>query len=126
MRWTDLPADNGPPDAATLSRGEWEDLRRRLERLPPGHPSRADREAEAAPEDGRAEPGPDDAATAGRRRAGAADGRQRDAGRAGGATPGGHGELAGPRHAEPYRPWFTAGGPPEPWFAAGPDAAEPG
>jgi len=26
---------------------------------------------------------------------------------------------------EPYRPWFTDGGPAEPWFAAGPDDPTP-
>jgi hypothetical protein len=56
MRWTDLPPDHGPADAggAVLSRGEWDDLRRRLERLPPGHPSRPGGEGEAQVQDGRA------------------------------------------------------------------------
>jgi hypothetical protein len=46
MRWTDLPADRGSVDAgaSVLARGEWDDLRRRLEQLPPGHPSRLDGE----------------------------------------------------------------------------------
>jgi hypothetical protein len=49
MRWTDLPPDPGPADgrASALPRGEWEELRRRLERLPDGHPSRPDSEPDA-------------------------------------------------------------------------------
>ena len=42
MRWTDVPPEGGPADDGdrpVLRRGDWEDLKRRLERLPPGHPS---------------------------------------------------------------------------------------
>ena len=54
MRWTDLPPDRGPADGggAAASRGEWDDLRRRLERLPPGHPSRPGDEGEIRAQDG--------------------------------------------------------------------------
>lgn len=132
MRWTDLPPDPGSAEAraSALPRGEWEELRRRLERLPEGHPSRPDDVAEtpagesasrealadessdppgqpvpAGPEHGR----PDDPER------GASDRRGREPGRAGPRAPadlGGHGER------EPYRPWFTTGESPEPWFAA--------
>jgi len=49
MRWTDLPPDSGPADgrASALPRGEWQELRRRLERLPEGHPSRPDDDPDA-------------------------------------------------------------------------------
>jgi hypothetical protein len=116
MRWTDLPPDRDPADvdASVLPRGEWEDLRQRLERLPPGHPSRPGDEADtdeyradeyrAAPraavpdrtEDGRADEGGSP------RRRGVMD---NESGR-----------------REPYRPWFTEGESP-PWFAAGPEDA---
>jgi hypothetical protein len=133
MRWTDLPPERGPADGggSALSRGEWQELRRRLERLPPGHPSHPDGEgAERADEDGwpPGQPGPDPDAgqpgggDAGRERPGGGDAGREQAGRAAGrGRPGGHGELAGPGNREPYRPWFTAGESPEPWFTAGPD-----
>ena len=122
MRWTDLPPDRDPADAggATVSRGEWAELRQRLERLPPGHPSRPGDADEDQPEDGPADQdhvGED--GSPGRR--GVEDeqaGRHRE--------PGGHaehdaGRAATPDRREPYRPWFTAGESPEPWFAADPD-----
>jgi hypothetical protein len=129
MRWTDQPPDPGPDDgrAPALSRGEWEELRRRLERLPEGHPSRLDDAAEAATAEEPADEGgglserPEPADPGGgtdaepQRRArgpGAADG--------GHARPGGLGDLGGRGGREPYRPWFTDGEPPEPWFAEGP------
>jgi hypothetical protein len=130
MRWTDLPPDSGPADgrASALPRGEWEELRRRLERLPDGHPSRPDdvagtTAAEELADDeggppGRPEPvDPGDGGQAEPQRLtrdrGAADG--------GHARPGGLGDLGGRGEREPYRPWFTEGEPPEPWFAAEPD-----
>ncbi len=129
MRWTDLPPEPGPADggASALSRGEWEELRRRLERLPPGHPSHPDGEGEERaderswpPEeagDGREPgPGPDDG-----QQAAGDDGRERRSGPAGHAGPGSRGELAGQGGREPYRPWFAAGDSPGPWFAADPD-----
>jgi hypothetical protein len=130
MRWTDLPPERGPADAggSALSRGEWEDLRRRLEQLPPGHPSRPDAEgaeradegAERADEGsrppGQPGPDPDDGREADRD-----DGRGRQRGTSGDARHAGHGELASPGKREPYRPWFTAGESPEPWFAPDPD-----
>ena len=131
MRWTDLPPDRDPADGgvSALTRGEWEDLKERLERLPAGHPSRPDGDGlpdEAGPAGGDAadQAGPDEAGPAGARSVGDEDrGRGRapsertepgrcpahDAGRA---------AAGGAR--EPYRPWFTAGEPPEPWFAADP------
>jgi hypothetical protein len=129
MRWTDLPPDPGPADgrASALPRGEWEELRRRLERLPDGHPSRPDdvagtTTAEELADDeggppGRPEPvDPGDGGQAEPQR------RTRDRGAAdgGNAKPGGLGDLGGRGEREPYRPWFTEGEPPEPWFAAGP------
>jgi hypothetical protein len=109
MRWTDLPPDRDPDaaGATALSRGEWDDLRRRLERLPPGHPSRPgdDTGQDQADEDG------------------SPTGRGVQDDKAGPPRePGGHRErdparAAPPDRREPYRPWFTAGEPPEPWFA---------
>ncbi len=126
MRWTDLPAERGPADAgaSALSRGEWEDLRRRLERLPPGHPSHPDGAAEARAGEDSGSPGtPDqlDPDPDGGGQAAPGEGHGRPAGKAGRARPGSHGDLPGPGAREPYRPWFTAGEPPEPWFAADPD-----
>lgn len=126
MRWTDLPAERGTPDAgaSALSRGEWEDLRRRLERLPPGHPSRPDGGSDAEADGGGrpaeppAQPAPE---PEGGREAAPGEGRgrpERTAGRGGTAA---HADLTGPGSGEPYRPWFTAGESPEPWFAADPD-----
>jgi hypothetical protein len=129
MRWTDLPPDRDSADAGASgpTRGEWEDLRRRLERLPPGHPSRPGHE-DLADED---EVGDDltnkDRADQGRPAEGGSSGRRGvtdgDADRHG--EPGGYRECdaergAVPGRREPYRPWFTAGESPQPWFAADP------
>jgi hypothetical protein len=120
MRWTDLPADRGSADArgSALARGEWDDLRRRLEQLPPGHPSRLDGEGGADQEtidEPRGGPDPERA-----REGDHGDSRERHARDAGRARPGGPGDLGGLGRGEPYRPWFTAGESPEPWFAADP------
>jgi hypothetical protein len=108
MRWTDLPPDRDPDaaEATVLSRGEWDELRQRLERLPPGHPSRPDDAGQDQADEGGSPTWrgvTDDEA-----------GRPRE--------PGGHRErdparAAPPDRHEPYRPWFTAGESPEPWFA---------
>ncbi len=139
MRWTDLPADRESADAgaSALSRGEWDELRRRLERLPPGHPSRPDgedgaaegREAEATASEAQADEGTDPPEPPGRpdldpergRPADPGQARERHAGPGDRARPGGHGDLGGLGGREPYRPWFTAGEAPEPWFAADAD-----
>jgi hypothetical protein len=150
MRWTDLPPDSGPADgrASALPRSEWAELRRRLERLPEGHPSRPDDDPDAtavenlagenAADDDLAEgrgglPGRREAAGSERPDTGRADpgdGKPLDAQRrvqgsrgadAGHAKPGGLGELSGRGEREPYRPWFTEGESPEPWFTAEPD-----
>jgi hypothetical protein len=143
MRWTDLPPDSGPADgrASALPRGEWEELRRRLERLPEGHPSRPDDDPDATGaeelagtdvadkdlEDGvDGQPGPIEPAGTGR--ADPWDGKdsQRrvrglEGAGAGHSKPGGLGDLGGHREREPYRPWFTGGESPEPWFTVEPD-----
>jgi hypothetical protein len=135
MRWTDLPRDREPvgdadapptsPSPFTLQRGEWEDLRQRLERLPAGHPSSPDGED-------RADAGWDDADRPDGRLA--LDGRNGADQRAGPderSTPGGRSgpaELGRPDarpavisgRREPYRPWFAASESPEPWFSADP------
>ncbi len=124
MRWTDLPPDRAAADsdagASVPSRGEWDDLRRRLERLPPGHPSRpgdaGQDQAEVRP-DGQVQAG-EGGSPAWRGVTDNEAGRHRE--------PGGHrerdaGGAAAPGRREPYRPWFTAGEWPEPWFAADPD-----
>lgn len=134
MRWTDLPADDGPADAgaSALSRGEWDDLRRRLERLPPGHPSHPDGESrtdeaaddEALADEGTNRPGPSETSGPDPEGSGQAvpiQARGRRAEDHGSASPGAHGDLAGPGGREPYRPWFTGSESPEPWFAADPD-----
>jgi hypothetical protein len=110
MRWTDLPPDRDPADAgaSVLPRGEWEDLRERLERLPPGHPSRPGDEAD--PDEHRAASSTADP-----------DRTEGDPADEGG-SPGRRGVMdneSGRR--EPYRPWFSEGEPPQPWFAAGPE-----
>jgi hypothetical protein len=125
MRWTDLPPDRDPADGGSvLSRGEWDDLRERLERLPPGHPSRPD-EPESAGDDAADQDAPDGDRTGARR--GVQDGKTGN-GRAAGAARGpearrgydaGRAVPAGGR-SEPYRPWFAAGESPAPWFAADP------
>jgi hypothetical protein len=142
MRWTDLPRDPEPAgdqDRAVAQRGEWEDLRRRLEELPSGHPSSPDGDGDAAeagqdagwPEDRRA--GERDEGQGGQagaeRRAGGADrggqaGADRRAGRDGHTGPGRyHAGLTGSADQRgPYRPWFASGDCPEPWFSADPYA----
>lgn len=129
MRWTDLPPDPGPADgrASALPRGEWEELRRRLERLPDGHPSRPDDVAGATTAEDLADdesgpagrPGPVDPGDGGQAEPKERT-RDRNAADRGNAKPGGLGDLGGRGEREPYRPWFTEGEPPEPWFAAGP------
>jgi hypothetical protein len=130
MRWTDLPPDRDPADGGVseLTQGQWQDLRERLERLPPGHPSRPDEAGEAgeaglAGDDAADQDAPDDDEKAPGQ--GVQDGDARR-----GRAPGAPGEAGGHRTRdagravtggarEPYRPWFTAGEPPEPWFSAG-------
>jgi hypothetical protein len=135
MRWTDLPPDREPAgaDAPVLPRREWDDLRQRLERLPPGHPSRPGDEGGA--EEYRADQIPadrDQAEGGGTGQSRAAEGgspgrrgvKDDDPGRHGepGAQPErGPGTGAVPGRREPYRPWFTEGGSPQPWFAADPE-----
>jgi hypothetical protein len=134
MRWTDLPRDSGPADgrASALPRGEWEELRRRLEQLPDGHPSRPDDEPDATAvedldladkdlaDEGSGRPGPADPQGGKpvdpQRRA-----RCPEEANADHAKPGGLSDVGGRGEREPYRPWFTEGESPEPWFAAEPD-----
>jgi hypothetical protein len=142
MRWTDLPPDSVPADgrASALSRGEWDELRRRLERLPDGHPSRPDGDPDGTAVEGFADEdladknlADEDLAGEGSGRPGPIDPRdgkpvdpQRGARGpaspdAGHAKPGGLGDLGGRGEREPYRPWFTEGESREPWFAIQPD-----
>jgi hypothetical protein len=110
-----------------VQRGEWEDLKQRLERLPAGHPSSLDGEdpadadwAEdgAADEDRADEDHPDEVGDQPARRSGRT-GPDRSA-----RLPGGHegGWAPGPGRREPYRPWFASSDSPEPWFSRDPDA----
>jgi hypothetical protein len=122
MRWTDLPPDRDPADAdaSVLRRGEWEDLRQRLERLPPGHPSRPGDEAD--PDERRAASSTAD--PDGHRAAlSTADPDRTEDDRADeGGSPGRRGVMdKEPGRREPYRPWFSEGESPQPWFAAGPE-----
>jgi hypothetical protein len=125
MRWTDLPRDREPADdreGPVVQRGEWEDLKQRLERLPAGHPSSLDDEdrAEAgwAEGDRADEDRPDGAASqsAGR---GGPDRPDRPARLAGGHEAG---RLPGRDRREPYRPWFASGDSADPWFSADSEA----
>ena len=152
MRWTDLPRDRefvgdaDPPPASPspypVQRGEWDDLRQRLERLPAGHPSSPDDEGDATDalaDDALADAGRADAGRA--EEGGAGEGRavegddhpaERDGrtgpdrrGRVDGpAAPGGYeaGRALGLDRREPYQPWFASGESPEPWFSADPYA----
>ena len=107
-----------------LRRGEWDDLRQRLERLPAGHPSSPDDEARAD-EAGADQPRPDEARADERAEP---DGRQPDrperAGPGGRSGLGGHDtrSAAADGRREPYQPWFASGESPEPWFSADPEA----
>lgn len=120
-----------------VQRGEWEDLRQRLERLPAGHPSSPDDDGDAAEagadaartEDGRVgDPGADQGSTGqGRDEHADRDGRLGPDRRAGPDEHGGPGRryagpTLGPEQREPYRPWFSSGDWPDPWFAPDPDA----
>jgi hypothetical protein len=131
MRWTDLPPDRDAADGRVsgLTRGQWQELRERLERLPPGHPSRPGDaglpdEARSAGEDAADQGLPDEDDPAGARGVqdddpvrGRAPGERAEPGRR--RAPDAARAAAGGAH-EPYRPWFTTGEPPEPWFAADP------
>ena len=142
MRRTDLPPDSWPADgrASALSHGEWDELRRRLERLPDGHPSRPDGYPDATAVEGFADEdladknlADEDLADEGSGRPGPIDPRDgkpvdRQCGARSPASPdaghaklGGLGDLGGRGGREPYRPWFTEGESPEPWFAIQPD-----
>lgn len=122
MRWTDLPAGSGPADdgdSPVLRRGDWEDLRRRLERLPPGHPSAPDGDGEAD-EDGEAGERADGQAGPDAGQDGPEPGRGRSGRPAAYGSSDARGAPAAGGQREPYRPWFTAGETPEPWFYADP------
>jgi hypothetical protein len=124
MRWTDLPRDRESADDAdppVLQRGEWDDLRQRLERLPAGHPSSPDDQDRAdadRADDGRAD---EDRGEEGRVGEGGdrPAGRDRRTGPEQRARPG---RALGADRREPYQPWFASGQSPEPWFSADPDA----
>jgi hypothetical protein len=137
MRRPDLRGEYRPLDGQDplgTAPGRLAELRQRLERLPPGHPSSPERDRghEARDRAGELE-GTADPDAGGDLKAGndlEADGdldgeEERDrpgrAGEEGG--PAGDGQLASGldlsqiREHEPYRPWFTDGGPAQPWFA---------
>jgi len=105
-----------------VQRGEWEDLKQRLERLPAGHPSSLDDEDPAdegwAEGDLADEDRTDSAAGQAAGRSGRT-GPDRPAGLADGHEAG---RLPGPDRREPYRPWFASGDSADPWFSADPDA----
>ncbi len=107
-----------------LQRGEWEDLRQRLERLPAGHPSSPDDQDRADAdwaEDGRAAQDRGEEGRVGEGWADEGGDRPRWDGPAG---PGGSeaARALGADRREPYQPWFASGQSPEPWFSADPDA----
>jgi len=112
-----------------VQRGEWEDLKLRLERLPAGHPSSLDAEDPADEDPADEDPADEDWAEDDRADEDDADaGGDQSAGRRGRTGParpaGGHeaGHLPGPDRREPYRPWFASGDSSEPWFSVDPDA----
>jgi hypothetical protein len=128
MRWTDLPRDHEPAgEPPVLRRGDWEDLRQRLERLPAGHPSAPDDRDDAAADDADAGWAEQSAAGKGQADQGrgaevgdqptSREGQSRPDGRArpdGSAGSGGQDAarasgLDRPGRGEPYRPWFTSG-----------------
>ena len=134
MRWTDLPRAREPADdreGPVVQRGEWEDLKQRLERLPAGHPSSLDAEDPADEDPADEDPADEDWAEDDRADEDRADGAEdQSAGRRGRTGPdrparpaGGHeaGHLPGPDRREPYRPWFASGDSSEPWFSVDPD-----
>jgi hypothetical protein len=134
-----------------VQRGEWEDLKQRLERLPAGHPSSLDDEdpaaedwAEDRPAQGRTDEGRTDEGRTdeGRTDEGRTDEDRVDedrvdraagqsAARRGRIGPGRSARLPrgheaewgpGPGQREPYRPWFASGDSSDPWFSADSDA----
>jgi hypothetical protein len=128
MRWKDLPAEDGPADrgdSPVLRRGDWEDLKQRLESLPPGHPSAPDDDAAETDDDENQEPDRPGNGEAGERRDHEPDpgrgGAGRRDGRGGSDAPSGAEAGAGSR-PEPYRPWFASSDSSEPWFYADPGA----
>ena len=147
MRVPDLPGGHGPADQPPARPGPRQDrlaeLRQRLERLPPGHPSAPDRRFEDGyrtpgdpaygstavgdiePDDveGAAGPGPSRPAEpdqpggrpAGERDAADRSGRTRgDAGYRARLPSAGDLGLHGRR--DPYRPWFAGADWTQPWF----------
>jgi hypothetical protein len=126
MRWTDVPGEGGGQadgrDSAEHRRAQWAELRQRLERLPPGHPSspEQDERDSAGQADGLPEP-----AAAGEpehrtgRGAEAEPDRRADGdlGPAGERSGGGRQDQGLVGRHDPYRPWFTDGEPAQPWFA---------
>jgi hypothetical protein len=105
-----------------VQRGEWEDLKQRLERLPAGHPSSLDDEDPADgdwTEDERADEDRADGAAGQSAGRGGQTGPDRPARLAGGHEAG---RPPGQDRREPYRPWFASGDSSDPWFSAEPDA----
>jgi hypothetical protein len=130
VRWTDLPRDperGGEQDRAVVQRGEWEDLRRRLERLPAGHPSSPDDDGDGEAGEVRADASRTEDGRVGGPSADQGSDERADRGER--AGPDGHagtgrshaGLASGPDQREPYQPWFVSGDWPEPWFSADPD-----
>ena len=137
MRWTDVPGEGEQADgraSADHRRAQWEELRQRLEQLPPGHPS--------SPEQDEWDTAGEADGLAGEHGGGLAEERgvppeqgvppergvpreQGVPGRtAGGRSHAGDGALTTGRQDQgligrhdPYRPWFTDGESAPPWFA---------
>src|SRR5258708_28532089 len=105
MGWEDFPRDRGsraagdaPPasPAPFMQRGEWDDLRQRLERLPAGHPSSPDGEDRADVGWDEAD-GPDEYPDADERNGGdERNGPDERNAPGGGGGPGGRGGRGGP------------------------------
>jgi hypothetical protein len=130
MRWIDLPPDGGQADgrdSADHRRAQWAELRQRLERLPPGHPSSPDQDERDRGQDERdtgreagdlADPA---AAREPESRVGsdpeAARGMPADGDRGRVRGQGGRHDQSLTGRRDPYRPWFTDGEPFQPWFA---------
>ena len=125
MRWTDVPGEGEQADgraSADHRRAQWEELRQRLEQLPPGHPSSPEQDEwdNAGEADGLAgEQGGGLAEERGVPREQGVPGRT-----AGRRSHAGEGYLTTGRpdqgligRHDPYRPWFTDGESAPPWFA---------
>jgi hypothetical protein len=134
MRWSDRPADPAPreQDGRGGRDAGADRLARRLDGLPAAHPSSSGYDLAAAQDaDGAAawveadelagdDPEEHEAAGDAEQEAAGGQGRRPEPGPAGWSGRYPAGRIVARAAGEPYRPWFTDGGPAEPWFTADP------